>query len=82
VLSAINGLGLDLGIMVLVSGRIVFGMGIGFAMHAAPIYISEMGPSEVSKEQEDGAFYLGRKEERVGLSGEGGGGGGSKKRSG
>jgi len=47
VLSAVNGLGMDLGITVLVSGRIVFGMGIGFAMHAAPIYISEMAPSAV-----------------------------------
>eukprot|EP00966_Prymnesium_polylepis_P076195 1766090-Prymnesium_polylepis.1 len=32
--------------MVLV-GRIVYGLGIAFSMHAAPVYISEMAPSDV-----------------------------------
>eukprot|EP00615_Pteridomonas_danica_P000564 CAMPEP_0114370494 /NCGR_PEP_ID=MMETSP0101-20121206/32550_1 /TAXON_ID=38822 ORGANISM="Pteridomonas danica, Strain PT" /NCGR_SAMPLE_ID=MMETSP0101 /ASSEMBLY_ACC=CAM_ASM_000211 /LENGTH=556 /DNA_ID=CAMNT_0001522047 /DNA_START=37 /DNA_END=1707 /DNA_ORIENTATION=- len=36
-----------IGFSILVAGRIIFGMGIGFCMHAAPMYISEMGPSKV-----------------------------------
>ena len=28
-------------------GFAVYGLGIGFAMHAAPIYIAETAPSEV-----------------------------------
>lgn len=32
--------------MVLV-GRIIYGFGIAFSMHAAPVYISEMAPADM-----------------------------------
>eukprot|EP00968_Pinguiococcus_pyrenoidosus_P020677 scaffold2506_cov236-Pinguiococcus_pyrenoidosus.AAC.7 len=35
------------GITLLVLGRVVYGVGIGFSMHGAPSYISEMSPSEL-----------------------------------
>lgn len=31
----------------LITGRILYGLGIGFTMHAAPIYIGEMTPSHI-----------------------------------
>ena len=31
----------------LVAGRFAYGLGIGFAMHAAPMYLSETAPSSV-----------------------------------
>ncbi|KAK1361114.1 MFS domain-containing protein, partial [Heracleum sosnowskyi] len=33
--------------VVMVIGRLVFGMGIGLAMHAAPMYIAETAPSHI-----------------------------------
>jgi MFS family permease len=35
------------GISVLVTGRVLYGYGCGFAMHGAPAYIGEMAPSEI-----------------------------------
>lgn len=37
----------DIGITVLIIGRLVYGYGCGFAMHGAPAYIGEMAPSEI-----------------------------------
>ena len=34
----------DVGIPILVAGRVFYGVGVGFAMHGAPAYISEMAP--------------------------------------
>lgn len=31
----------------LLTGRVVYGLGIGFAMHAAPAYIAETAPASV-----------------------------------
>jgi sugar porter (SP) family MFS transporter len=39
--------GAVLGITVLILGRVVYGIGIGISMHAAPTYIAEMGPSSI-----------------------------------
>ena len=35
------------GLEVLVFGRALYGLGIGFAMHAAPAYIAEAAPAKV-----------------------------------
>lgn len=35
------------GLPVLIVGRLLFGLGIGLAMHAAPLYISETSPSQI-----------------------------------
>jgi MFS family permease len=35
------------GLSVLITGRIVYGFGCGFAMHGAPAYIGEMAPSQI-----------------------------------
>lgn len=35
------------GLSVLLTGRFVYGVGCGFAMHGAPAYIGEMAPSEI-----------------------------------
>jgi sugar porter (SP) family MFS transporter len=37
----------DTGIGVLVTGRLIYGFGCGFAMHGAPAYIGEMAPSAI-----------------------------------
>ncbi|CAN1269121.1 D-xylose-proton symporter-like 2, partial [Linum perenne] len=34
-------------LVVLIIGRVVFGIGIGLAMHAAPMYIAETAPSQI-----------------------------------
>ncbi|CAN0036821.1 unnamed protein product, partial [Phaeothamnion confervicola] len=39
--------GAGLGITVLLLGRVIYGLGCGFAMHGAPAYIGEMAPSAV-----------------------------------
>ena len=31
----------------LLTGRVIYGLGIGFAMHAAPAYIAETAPASV-----------------------------------
>jgi MFS family permease len=46
-LASVPSLSSDVGLMLLVAGRLVFGLGIGFAMHAVPTYISEMGPPKI-----------------------------------
>lgn len=46
-LAAVGTLSETAALFLLVSGRLVFGMGIGFTMHAVPIYISESMPSNV-----------------------------------
>jgi MFS family permease len=46
-LASVPTMSAELGLTALVAGRLVFGMGIGFAMHAVPTYISEMGPSKI-----------------------------------
>ncbi|XP_028778129.1 D-xylose-proton symporter-like 2 [Neltuma alba] len=38
---------LAVGFPIVVVGRFVYGMGIGLAMHAAPIYISETAPTQI-----------------------------------
>ena len=35
------------GLEILVLGRALYGLGIGFAMHAAPAYIAEAAPARV-----------------------------------
>jgi sugar porter (SP) family MFS transporter len=35
------------GLVVLLTGRLVYGLGIGISMHAAPTYLGEMGPSQI-----------------------------------
>lgn len=35
------------GIAVLITGRVIYGFGCGFAMHGAPAYIGEMAPSSI-----------------------------------
>ena len=35
------------GLSILVLGRALYGLGIGFAMHAAPAYIAEAAPAKV-----------------------------------
>jgi len=35
------------GITVLIIGRIIYGLGIGFSMHGAPAYIGEMSPPDI-----------------------------------
>ena len=35
------------GLSILVIGRALYGLGIGFAMHAAPAYIAEAAPAKV-----------------------------------
>ena len=34
--------------IVLLCGRVTYGLGIGFAMHAAPAYIAETCPAQAS----------------------------------
>jgi len=47
VMAGISSLAETAALSLLVCGRLVFGMGIGFSMHAVPIYISETMPSAV-----------------------------------
>ena len=35
------------GLLILLTGRIIFGLGIGITMHAAPTYLGEMGPTHI-----------------------------------
>ena len=46
-LAAQSSFSADVGITVLLIGRIVYGCGIGIAMHAAPAYIGEMSPPSI-----------------------------------
>lgn len=39
--------GLGIGIVTLISGRLLYGAGVGFIMHGAPTYMAEMSPSKV-----------------------------------
>lgn len=41
----VTGLAPDLAVMII--GRFIFGIGIGLAMHAAPMYIAETAPSQI-----------------------------------
>lgn len=36
-----------LGLMVLLSGRLIYGVGVGITMHGAPTYISEQSPTKI-----------------------------------
>jgi len=45
-ISSISVMG-DWGLIVMLSGRWLYGLGCGFSMHAAPAYISEMAPASV-----------------------------------
>jgi sugar porter (SP) family MFS transporter len=36
-----------MGLTVLLTGRLVYGLGIGISMHGAPTYLAEMGPSRI-----------------------------------
>ena len=47
VLSGRSAFNAGTGITILLSGRFIYGLGCGFAMHGAPAYIGEMAPSAI-----------------------------------
>lgn len=47
VLSGRAALNAKVGITILLIGRLIYGIGCGFAMHGAPAYIGEMAPSSI-----------------------------------
>ena len=47
ILSAFFRSNASLGLTLLILGRVIYGVGIGFSMHGAPSYISEMAPAEL-----------------------------------
>lgn len=46
-ISANNSWNANAGLTVLMCGRIIYGLGIGFSMHGAPAYIGEMSPPHI-----------------------------------
>ncbi|KAG5190530.1 general substrate transporter [Tribonema minus] len=54
--SGLGSLSAGAGIGLLLTGRVVYGLGVGFAMHGAPAYIGEMSPPSIR------GFLVGLKE--------------------
>jgi MFS family permease len=45
--SPVNDSGFGIGLIILLCGRLLTGVGVGFIMHGAPTYMAEMSPSRV-----------------------------------